>query len=119
MDSGFENVFQQKVASEDDREAILLTRKNSKTSFKNSFDTILGKKKYDDEEEFENDNNNGIRFKKQTSKTSFVEEGNQSPKYSIDFDENNKLKLIPTQTKINENKDEVYIKNCKTMPYFI
>jgi hypothetical protein len=119
VDSGFENVFQQKVASEDDREVILFTRKNSNYSLKNSLDSILAKQKSEDDE-YENETNDGISFKKQNSIKNFADQGNESPKYSIEFDENNKLELVPTQKKINENKDEIYMKNCNFIkPYFI
>jgi hypothetical protein len=112
VDSGFENVFQQKIASEDDREVILFTKKRSSISFKNSFDTILGKQKSENEDDYENGSNDGVVFTKQNSKSSLIEEGNESPKYLIEFDEDNKLELVPTQKKKIEDKDEIYLKNC-------
>lgn len=109
VDTGFENVFQQKIASEDDREIILFTKKESKFALKSQLGNILSSQK--SEHENLNDETKNSSIKKQDSKTN-LNDSNESITYSIEFDTNNKLELVPTKKKIEEDKTEIYIKKC-------
>ncbi len=104
-------MFHKKVASEDDREVILLTKKSSRFALKNSLDAILGKNKPvpEDEDPTESEPAN-VGNKLEKFLTRKIDESTKSaetePTYSIEFEADNRLKLVPKMNNDGDKKEE-------------
>ena len=92
MDSGFESLFHQKVASETNSEVILFTKKsNSKVDCKNPLDFLKQKSilnKNLSQSDITQINENIPRSSRSIS-----------PSYVIEFDAENKLEIVPKKQK--------------------
>jgi hypothetical protein len=99
VDSGFDNVFHQKVASETSSEVILFTNKlNSKVDCKNPMDFLRQKSIL---------NKNLSQSDIQQINESIPRSSRSiSPSYVIEFDAENKLEIVPKKQKESYQKDK-------------
>ena len=97
MDTPFDKVFYEKVASEADREVVLFTRKASGPIFnpKDPIGSLQSHQSLDLKAEEDVDG----------KATNRIEEPG-SPTYIIEFNEDNKLKLVPRVTPTIEREKE-------------
>ena len=102
MDTPFDNVFHQKVASESNSEVLLFTKKSSGLDLKNPLDflkqkSILNRKSFETNSLTDDD-------KPKTSKS--------SPSYTIEFNIDNKLEMVQKKS-IEKNDTDSEENYCK------
>ena len=109
MDTPFDKVFYEKVASEADSEVVLFTRKSTGRIFnpKDPIGSLQSHRNLDSASE----------LKAEEESINNVEEIQipSSPTYAIEFNEDNKLKLVPrvTPTIDKEKENTLEEKYCK------
>ena len=107
MNTQFENVYHQKVASEDHDEVILLTRKSSASKlFSQKSVTQMQVDEEEDKEQeiiINDDDSNKL---------------NKSPEYRIEFDKFNKIELVlkTSQTSQTQRDETAYLDSQKLQP---